>query len=128
MGDDEAAKRSEKCTARAVEACTEGHRVWAWFPQLGGYCGHSHADFDSVTNCGGGGPGCFELTVYHDGRFPQDEPTMSFHCCDALQFVEFGLDVFEAQVRLQKREGGEPVKLPEKIVTVFKRIVELTNG
>lgn len=95
-------ERTAACSANKVERTADGYRLWTWHPQWGGYGGHACVDFH------GDDAGCFEFAIYHDGEFPSDKVEHEFHCCDALQFVRFGLDVYEAQagVRYHTEHGA----------------------
>jgi hypothetical protein len=118
---------SEKCTNKTVEAAPNGgHRVWVWHPQWGGYRAHATADFGEVTGCADGEVGCFELAVYHDGEFPRDEPLFFRHCCSALQFATFGLDIYEAMLVYQSRDpSGLTNKPSPRMEAVLPSTVEL---
>ena len=72
---------------------------WIWAPQVGGYS--SPALVHSFQH----GEGCFDVDVYHDGEFPQDDCQASFHCCSAEQFVKFGQAVAE-KLRPHLKEPG----------------------
>lgn len=106
--------RFEKCSKRVVESSTAGKRLWTLHPQWGGYGAPAAIDFDTVSGANSGVPGCFELSVYHDGKFPRDEVCFTRHCCSALQFVRFGLDVYEAQMKHQSRDRAGLTNIPEK--------------
>ena len=66
--------------------------------------------------------------MWHDGEFPiSDErandtkevvPPRPFvvHCCDAAQFIDFGLTILEAQVAHQKSLTGEPVSIADETI------------
>lgn len=101
-------KRSAKCTNKAVEETDRGFRLYCYHPQWGGYSSHAEVEFDRKTDTG---PGCFELSVYHDGDFPSDGIEFQRHCCAADQFIRFGLNVLEAQLSHQVDAKNQPVRL-----------------
>ena len=103
---------SPKCSKKTVEKTDHGFEAYTWHPQWGGYGAHAVAAFEQ-TVWDDHGTGCFELAVYHDGDFPTDEPVFRRHCCEASQFIRFGLDVLEAQLSHQTNTEGEPVRLGE---------------
>lgn len=111
---------SPKCSARVVEETDRGFKLFTWHPQWGGYVGAAEVDFDKTTGDSDNGPGCFELAVYHDGDFGSDEIQFQRHCCDATQFIRFGLDVLEAQMEHQKGSDGNPVGLDERSQVVLQ--------
>ena len=106
-------ERSRKCNEKVVERTGDTRRVWFWHAQWGGYCGHAYADFHEYTGSAEGSPGCFNVSVYHDGHFPTEEVSFCRHYCDALQLVEMGLDVYEAQVEHQKRDVSGQTNNPD---------------
>lgn len=92
-------------------------RFWTYYPQMGGYHGKAVVTFDLTTNCTDDVSGCFDASVFHDGDFPFDEAggrsPARIHHCSAEQFVDFGLQVIEAQVRHQLAEHGGLVRISD---------------
>lgn len=97
-------ERSAACTAKQLTPDPDGiwHHLWVWHPQWGGYVGHCKVDFAPTDS-----NSCFEMAVFHDGEFPCDHADHKVHCCDAIQFVTFGLDVYEAQLGFPGRVREE---------------------
>jgi hypothetical protein len=90
----------------------EDHAFAVWHPQWGGYSGKCVVRFDTITGACDGTTGCFDVSVWHDGRFPYDEGSpQEYHYCDAGQLIRLGLDVLEHQVERQKQPDGSPVVL-----------------
>lgn len=92
-------ERSNMCSDRRTFENAEGRRVWLWFPQLGGYGGHAEIWLYAPSAIE---PrieqSCFEIALYHDGEWPKDYVCYSWHACSPLQWMRFGLNVFEKQV------------------------------
>ncbi len=101
---------AQACSDKLVEDVSPTERrVWLWFPQLGGYGSKSAVSFTKQSSSGGDTPGCFDIELYHDGEFPQDEVCFRWHACNALQWARFGLDVYEKQLDYQTEHGPEDV-------------------
>lgn len=107
--------RSDACTAREVQELPGGRgwRLSCWHPQWGGYGGHAEVEFSRHSGDHDGGPGCYELAVYHDGDFPSSEVEFTRHCCSADQQIRFGLDVLEAQMDHQLDMDDKPVQFSD---------------
>lgn len=69
---------------------------------------------------------CFNVDVSHDGEFPTDDVRATFHCCDALQFVRFGLDVTKAQ--LEGCSDLDPTNVLDTLRELRSTIDELLRG
>lgn len=134
MTTDEKAARLAKAKRREVEhepiestSTTPGrfHRLWTFGPQVGGYAWTAAVEFEDAIGHDGS-PGCFEVVVRHDGEFPTDEPTATLHGCNALQVVQFGLDIYEAQAEHERRlvEGTENVS-PLSLADDLDHLTEL---
>jgi len=122
-----------------VEQTERGFRLHAWHPQWGGYSSQAFVDFDETSGDSSGEPGCFELTVWHDGEFPiseerandpRTEPSeaepFTFHHCGAMQHVYFGLDVLDAQVAHQLAlDGSKVVVDTDEIDEAIRRLTAL---
>ena len=83
----------EKLVADRIRKAKENHvepdgSMWLWMPQVGGYTAPCRVH--TITS-----DGCFDVDVYHDGEFPEDELFATLHCCAAEQFEEFGRRVRE---------------------------------
>lgn len=109
-----------KCSACIVEETEKGFKLFTMHPQWGGYGGWAEIAFDKTSGDSDCGPGCFELAVYHDGDFPSDEIKFQRHCCDATQFLRFGLDVLEAQMKNQLDSNEAPVGLDDRSQEVLR--------
>jgi hypothetical protein len=112
-----------KMLAKTVEPTERGFRLYLTHPQWGGYSVPATSyDRDEAS-----GPGCFELSCYHDGDFPADTVQFEWHCCSAEQFIRFGLDVLEAQLDHQVDEQGKPIQLDcrEQMEGFIERIQKL---
>lgn len=94
-----------------------------WHPQWGGYGAPCVVEFDKITGDGDGGPGCFYVTVWHDGEFPREE-ALGFHYCAAEQVVDFGLSVLELQMAHEKTNGGHPIRIREGWLAKLKERVD----
>lgn len=93
------AERSAMCSAHKVFEDPEDRRVWLWFPQLGGYVGHAEVQIYKPSGLEFGiEHTCFEISLYHDGEWPRPRVCHQWHACSPLQWVEFGLTVYEKQV------------------------------
>lgn len=125
-----------------VEPHNHGFRLHASHPQWGGYGAHAFVDFAAQSNNDGADadPGCFDLTIWHDGEFPiseeraedpdpsQSEP-FEVHHCDAGQTVSFGIDVLEAMIAHQKTKDGKPVAVfVETIDGWIARLLAMKGG
>jgi hypothetical protein len=103
--------RSPNNVKGEVRETADGFRLNLWHPQWGGYSSTALVEFDRITGCVDGEVGCFELHVCHDGESPTESPAFHRHCCNPLQFATFGLEVYEAMTKYQKRDDVE--KVPE---------------
>lgn len=74
------------------------YRLHMYSPQFGGYVGRLFIDVPVKSDSG-----CFDGVIFHDGDFPGDRGH-EFHCCDATQFVKFGLKVYNQLCKLQDGE------------------------
>ena len=120
----------EQCDEKSLLASTPYQVSFAtWYPAWGGYQGVSRVDFDPTTSSEEGYPGCFSVANWHDGEYPimdEDGVPSEIHCCSAMDYVQFGLDVLERQIAHQKDVHGAPVKLPPEFVQeAIKRILAL---
>lgn len=111
----------EQCTAEITMAAYDGVRMVLWHPQWGGYASPCVVRFSRVSGTSAGGPhaaahaGCFDVMNWHDGEFPiphdsDARPDQKHYCC-ARQVVDFGLSIYEAQIKFQIDDSGRPVSL-----------------
>jgi len=86
-----------------------------WHPQLGGYAAPCVVNFSRDVQDNGfqeraDGPalGCFDVSHYHDGEFPCNEPR-ELHYCMVEQLLEFGALILEKQMAVEVgRSTGIP--------------------
>ena len=78
-----------------------------WHPQLGGYAAPCVVSFfrdvqDTGFSERANGPalGCFDVSHYHDGKFPCDEPR-ELHYCMVEQVLEFGALILQKQMAVE---------------------------
>jgi hypothetical protein len=104
----------QDCSKRVVQDDERGFTLLTWHPQWGGYSSVCEVRFDRVSGDAGEKEiGCFDVTNWHDGEFPTEDPNeaTTYHYCSAEQIVSFGLDVIEAQVSRQRSLSDKPVSI-----------------
>lgn len=118
-----------KMMNKTVEPIENGFKLYLVHPQWDGYGVPAEVEFDRQTGSMEGGPGCFELSCYHDGEFPTTTIEFERHCCSAEQFIGFGLDVLETQLQYQQDRDGNPVRLDtrEQLEDFVARIQKLLS-
>lgn len=72
------------------------YRLHMYSPSFGGYVGRLFIEVPTETDST-----CFEGKIFHDGEGPVGYG-FGFHCCDAMQFVQFGLDLHNKLCKLQR--------------------------
>jgi hypothetical protein len=120
-------------TAEEIKQCKikeDEHQVYVpmWHPQWGGYVGKCLVIFSKkACEAGKRGYGCFEVLNWHDGQFPTDNQVDTKHYCNAVQLIEFGTQILEAQSKRQVL-GGKPITMHEWDRIVLKKMIERLNG
>jgi hypothetical protein len=110
-------ERSVAAHDRLVTKDGNQFTLYTWLFQVGGYGSPCAVKFNQESGGNDGSAGCVDVDIYHDGDFPKSDVQTTLHFCSALQFIRFGLDVFEAQ---EKYESGDPALVERDTLIEFR--------